>query len=104
MGTIIAGDQYGGTLSGISESHQLRGADVLLFVDNSAAISAFVKGRSGSLAMDALARKVHLQTYAMDTRLWLEYVEATANWADGVSRDVVDNAWALQNHFTLRAV
>ena len=51
--------------------------------------------------MDALARKVHLQAYAMDTRLWLEYIETTANWADGVSRNGTTDAWALRHGFQL---
>ena len=86
------------------EEALLQNSDVILFVDNSAAVSAYIKGRSGCPQLDALAQQIHLTAYRTDTRLWMEYVETTANWADGVSRRGLECPWAYANGFTVRTV
>ena len=86
------------------EHHHLAGTDLMLFVDNSAAVSAFVKGRSGSADLDRLAQQIHLISYEIDVRIWIEYIETDANWADGVSRRGPDCHWARKHGFQVRTV
>ena len=81
---------------------QIKDCDLIYFIDNSAALSALVKGRSGNPDMDWLARWVHLQTYHLNVRLWLEYVETDANWADGASRLGAPCDWAALHGFELK--
>ena len=87
-----------------NEEENLRGTDVVLFVDNSVAISAFIKGRSGNADLDAMAQRIHLHCYRIDVRIWVEYVESDSNWADGTSREGLAGRWAATNNFTCRLV
>ena len=87
-----------------NEEQLLHGTDILLFIDNSAALSALIKGRSGCADLDYLAQRIHLRAYSIDARLWVEYVETDANWADGVSREGPNCRWASSHDFRVRYV
>ena len=68
----------------------------MLFVDSRAAVSSYVKGRSGNSNLDGLSRWIHVRVYGMDLRIWVEYIEGAANWADGISREGVSRGRSAQ--------
>ena len=62
------------------------------------------RGRSGCADLDYLAQRIHLHSYSTDTRIWVEYVESNANWADGTSREGPSCKWAASHGFQVRVV
>ena len=64
----------------------VQGRDVLLFVDNSSAIGALVRGYSPSGPSARLVAGFWTLAAQYSARVWLEYVPGPANLADGPSR------------------
>jgi hypothetical protein len=73
MGLILAADY-------------IRGRDVIWYEDNSAALSSLIKGASGNSELDCGCAVAHLSMALLRARVWFEYIESQANWADGASR------------------
>jgi hypothetical protein len=64
----------------------LRGRTVNHFIDNTAALSAFVNGYSSSTDMAQISNMLWLLVAGMRTRPWFEYVPSASNIADLPSR------------------
>ena len=64
----------------------LRGREVNHFIDNTAALSAFVNGYSASTDMAKMSNMLWLLVAGMRTRPYLEYVPSASNIADLPSR------------------
>ncbi len=60
--------------------------DCLWLIDNSVALACLCKGNSDSAALDMGTAAVHFALAFLRSRIWFEYVESHANWADSVSR------------------
>ena len=76
--------------------------DVLLFVDNTSALHCFVKGLSRNGGLARSVQVGHLLSLHVRARVWFEYVPSVQNWADGVSRQGVDDPWAKEHAFPVR--
>ena len=86
----------------LEEAARLRGRDVVWFIDNAAVLSALVKGSSRSVDVDRAAAVVSLLSAMLQMRVWFEYIESDANWADFTSRELTVNPWMLQQGYVLR--
>ena len=56
------------------------------FIDNSAALATFVKGRSNNTDQDRISSLFHLACAELRVTSWFEYVESDSNWSDNISR------------------
>jgi len=70
----------------LSQPQLFRGRDVVWFIDNVAALSAFIKGGSDAVDLDRSACVASLLVRRLCARVWFEYIESHSNWSDGVSR------------------
>ena len=78
--------------------------DLLIFVDNEAAVSALIRG--GSKAADAarLAELFHALLLQLTSRAWVEWIDSNSNPADGLSRLGLRDPWTAEQDWILRAV
>ena len=74
----------------------------LWFVDNTAALMALIKGRSGNAALDHLAGQIHCAAYALDCLIHFEWIPSSQNWADGISRNGPSDSTAYKLGFPSR--
>ena len=81
-----------------------RGRDVIWYIDNVAALSAFVKGGSEAEDLDRAAAVLSLAAARLQARFWFEYIQSESNWADELSRSLENSAWTVANGFALRRV
>ena len=86
----------------LSEWQHLAGREVLLFVDNTAALHALVKGVSGNTSLARTVQLLHLLSYQLHVIFWFEYVPSSQNWADGISRVGCEDPWACKRGFETR--
>ena len=93
---------------------------VIWFVDNTVSLHSFIKGRASHAALDraismakflqartrlgtvsgqgARARAGSAQGHAR-VSIWMEFVDSEGNWADGISRDLGEDAFARAHGF-----
>ena len=69
------------------ESGSIARRDIIWMVDNTAALGGVIKGASGLAVSERLIALFWMQAYALDLRLWIEYIDSRGNWSDGISRD-----------------
>lgn len=75
-----------GVFAGLIYADIPDGTDVVVWLDNTAALSAFVKGTSGEGNVDALAASLQLWAAHKQMRIYFEYVPTDFNPADEPSR------------------
>ena len=63
------------------------------FIDNTAALMALIRGRSGSSDLERLSQLVHLCLFALSASLFWEWVPSKSNWADAISRMGYSDPW-----------
>jgi hypothetical protein len=78
---------------------RLRGKRGVWFIDNTAALMALIRGRSNSADLDRLAGSIHAALFAMQIWMYFEWVESQSNWADGISREALKDAWHQRHGF-----
>ena len=83
----------------LEEQQALRGKDVIVIVDNTSALQAYVKGGSGNEYIARTIQVWHLCAYLLQFAVWFEFVPSGQNWADGISRNGIKDAWALSHCF-----
>ena len=76
----------------------------MFLVDNSPALAAAAKGCSKAWDLDRSAQVVQVLAASMGARVWFEYIESDANWADGISRNGVFDTWASEHGFPASVV
>ncbi len=76
-------------------------SDVLVFIDNEAAVASLVKGNSAEPDIEEMVRRVHWDCYVNSTRAWFEWVDTAANPADGLSRAGVEDEWTKSQGWIL---
>ena len=86
------------------ERHNIAQRDIVWMVDNTAALGGVVKGASGLAVSEQLIATFWMLAFALDLRLWLEYVDSKGNWSDGISRDFGEDKYSADNDFVTRAV
>ena len=79
----------------------LRGADLLLFVDNEAAVSAAIRGVSNAPDARVLVEVLQVLQLRLDLRIWVEWVDSKSNPADGFSREGVHCEFASSRRMLL---
>ena len=82
----------------------VNGADVVWMVDNTAALGGVIKGASGLAVSEQLIATFWMLTFALDLRLWIEYVDSKGNWSDGISRDFGDDQNSVDHKSDTRSV
>ena len=80
---------------------RIRGTRGMLFVDNTPALMALVKGSSGVESLDDIARQFHLANFALGAAHYYEYVQSASNWAVEISRVGPSGRWAAERGFTV---
>ena len=73
-----------------SRADQLRGRDVIHFIDNVGAYSGLGKGYSRDVASGRMISVFHTMNVALGANVWFEYVPSKANIADLTSRGDFD--------------
>ena len=86
----------------IGEASFLAGRDAYWYIDNSSILAAMVKGAAGHEDVDAAAAAIHLTLAAQGARVWWEYIESKANWADEPSRMLDKSAFLKDENFETR--
>ena len=74
------------------------------FIDNVAALMALIRGRSNNEELDKMAGAVHGLLFAISSPLYFEWVCSGDNWSDGISRNGMKDAWALDHRFTMTSL
>ena len=70
----------------LSLPHQLAGADIIHFIDNTSALAALTKGYSGVPDSARLVHTFHAWAAGSGANVWFEYVPSAPNSADEPSR------------------
>ena len=78
--------------------------DVLIFVDNEAAVSALIRGASRVADAAQLTELFHALLLRLAARAWVEWVDSDSNPADGLSRRGLQDPWTIRQDFILRHV
>ncbi|CAE8625797.1 unnamed protein product, partial [Polarella glacialis] len=84
------------------EGTSLARLPLFIFIDNTAALFALVKGGSGNAGLVRMARQMWRHVFNLQCPAYFEYVEAKSNWSDGLSRD--DWEWTNRQGFVIRMV
>ena len=69
------------------EAATLRGDDVIIFVDNEAAVASLVRVSSVTKDAALVVQVVHALLTFLQCRAWFEWIDSHSNQADGLSRD-----------------
>ena len=85
----------------LTYERELAGADILSFVDNEAACAAFIKGSSSSTDVDHLVSVAHLVACRANIRVWYEWVDSDSNISDGLSRQGLEDPFAISQGWQL---
>ena len=64
-------------------------------------LAGMVRGASGNPVVDRMATAVALMCAFLQCRIWYEYVESKANWADGPSRLLEACPWVEKHQFPM---
>ena len=86
----------------VAFAEQMKGRQVLWFVDNTVALHSFVKGSSRCPFVSRTVSLFHFMAFRMNTQVWFEYVRSEANWADGISRELGECQWARSHGFVCK--
>ena len=86
----------------LTHESDLESSDVIAFVDNEAACTAYIKGSSSSTDVDHLASIEHLVACRSSLRVWYEWVDSESNISDGLSRQGLIDPYAVAQQWQLR--
>lgn len=78
-----------------------RGAYIIWWVDNVAALMALIQGRSGHVELDRMAQIAHIVLFHLECIAYFELVPSSANWSDGIPRDGLRDAWWRNHNFAV---
>jgi hypothetical protein len=98
---IYACESFAGPVAAWNWAKHWKGRDVMWFVDNTAALSAMLKGSSPAQDVAHLMEIMHLRLAFFSCRIWLEWVDSAANPSDGLSRDGYFDKWTLAQGWSL---
>ncbi len=80
---------------------KLRNRDAVWYEDNAVVLAGLTKGASRDPYLDIGHSAIHLSLAHLRTRIWWEYVQSEANWADGPSRHLESDEWAKLHDFQI---
>ena len=84
---IFPAETAAGPIAFAALQHDLQGRDVVLFVDNEAAVSTLIRGTSCTEDSALMAELLHTLCLILRCRLWVEWIDSDSNPSDGLSRD-----------------
>ena len=79
----------------------LTGQDVVVFVDNEVAASAFMRGASSSQDVCCVVQAVHWLALRSGMRFRVEGIDSKSNPSDGLSRAGLGEAWTQEQGWQL---
>ncbi len=80
---------------------KVRGRRFVWYVGNASAMASFVKGASSNEHLEAIAGLFWRLTWHLDATVWFEWVDSDSNWSDGVSRELAQDKFAVNQGFKL---
>ena len=86
------------------ENERIAGRDIIWLVDNTAALGGIVKGASGLAVSEMLIAAFWMKAFALQVRLWVEYIDSAGNWSDGISREFDKDPYSQKHHFDTRRI
>ena len=86
------------------ERGNLAKRDVVRMIDNTAALGGVIKGASCLAVSECLIATFWMLAFALDLRLWIEYVDSKGNWSDGISLDFEKDQYSADHNFDTRPV
>ena len=72
---------------------------VYWFEDNASVLAGLIRGASREAELDNGAASLHTVLAALQCRVWFEWIESKANWADGASRELEQHRWTSDAGF-----
>ena len=72
-----------------------RGRSAIFFQDNAWALSSLISGYASRPDMGRVVNAVHLAQFALEVRVWFEWIPSDANLADLPSRAEWEEFWAI---------
>ena len=79
------------------------GRDLIVFVDNEAAVSSLIRGSTKVEDANALVELCHALALLLHTRVWIEWIDSESNPSDGLSRLGVCDPWTADQGYLLHA-
>ena len=73
-------------LAFIRWGNRLRGRNVVWYVDNTPAVSSFVKGTSSNERLEKIVGSLWIMAYHLNINIYFEWFDSKSNWSDGISR------------------
>lgn len=98
---IFPGETLAALLIPYLHGSQLRGVDILWFIDNCAAVASLVRHTSSQIDVHNLSQYSHLLLSHYQCRCWYEWIDSHSNPSDGLSRDGLKDSWTLQQGWNL---
>ena len=98
---IFPGETLAALLIPYLHGSQLRGVDILWFIDNCAAVASLVRHTSSQIDVRNLSQYSHLLLSHYQCRCWYEWIDSHSNPSDGLSRDGLKDSWTLQQGWNL---
>ena len=87
----------------LNHAEEVRGRDVIFFVDNEAAVAACIRGASRCDDVGLIVQAIQWEALKLDCRLWFEWIDSKSNPSDGLSRDGLDDEWTVAQRWQLEA-
>ena len=78
---------------------EFRGRRGIWFVDNTAALMLFIRGRSSSPDLERLSQVIHLCLFTLSCTPYWEWIPSKSNWAEDISRLGWRESWPVANGF-----
>lgn len=76
-------------------------ADVLLFIDNEAAVASLIRANSLQPDVHLICLFAHAWIFKQGARIWYEWIDSASNPSDGLSRAGLEDDWTLKQGWIL---
>ena len=85
-------------------SEVLADRQIVWFIDNEGAASAFIRGDSKTADVRAIVQQAQLSLLKLRCLVWVEWIDSASNPSDGLSRDGLSDAWTVSQEWDLAEV
>ena len=85
----------------LNHPEEVRGRDVIFFVDNEAAVAACIRGASRCDDVGLIVQATQWEALKLGCRLWFEWIDSKSNPSDGLSRDGLADEWTIAQQWQL---
>ena len=98
---IFIGETMAALIVPILQPHLFQGADILWFIDNSAAVSTVIKASSREDDVHEVAIAAACVRVQLGCRAWFEWIDSESNPSDGLSRLGLRDHWSCSQDWNL---